>query len=171
MLDEIDLAKMSDLEQDRWLKEQKLFVRSSQPKAVPAGLVPQPDRVSAIPPEKSPGISAPEPPAASIQPAPVPLVQATSVSSPTPPVPTAPEVSKPQEQPQRPAAASAPAEAVPPLVLAQPVAPKRGQEVVKKVKEDAVPAKPKPAQVKGAPGLTGVVSRDREALARLFTSF
>jgi hypothetical protein len=52
-----------------------------------------------------------------------------------------------------------------------PAAPKRRQEIMQKTEVAGIEKSPKPTEKRKKISATGVVSRDREALARLLTSF
>ncbi len=198
MLDELGLAKMSDMEKDRWIDEQDLF--SSKPKTVeqPATAEvaqPQQTEQSAPAAQSAPAgepVSAP----AAVQPAPAPE-PAPAVTS-EPPIPQAPVLrleQAPQSVPEltpvlaEPTPVEAP---VSPSVVPQPQkkqgAP--GQPAARpktaapasdthlsadEVMEQAVkagivkaPQQPLKNDIRSSPGVT---SRDKEALARLLASF
>ena len=162
MMDEVDVASMSDLEQDSWIEEQGIFSTKAQPEAVPMEQPPVPEAAPAAP--------APQPPAAAEQPA----AATEAISAPVPPV--APV--KPQAD-VSPAAAERPVEApvmekILPDVRTQdpsPAAAKRDRETAQKETTTGIETPPKKTTKKISYSATTVVSRDREALARLFTSF
>jgi len=151
MMDEVDLASMSDLEQDSWIEDQGIFITKTQPAAA-AAPAPQQPSAPEQPPPAAEAISAPELPAA-------PSVQ---------PAPKAPAAAK--EQPRE-----APvAETIQQDVQAQApprAATKRRQEITQKEGTTGIETPPKQTAKKPSFSATGVVSRDREALARLLTSF
>lgn len=187
MIDEIDFSKMSDSAQDRWLDEQEIFsakpVAEAQPAAPPAQAqpvetpAPQP---AASAPEPAAPLVQPQPVAAPIQPQPIAAPASQPVAAPVQPQPVAP-VAQPIPAPIQPQPIAAPA----PQPVSAPVQPqvrtmpqpqqqkqqqktpaRRQQELVEPVVKASV-AKP----IKKPQPATGVVSRDREALARLLASF
>src|ERR1700690_3983447 len=76
LMDEVDLASMSDLEQDRWIEEQGIFSTKTHPEVAAAVPVPAPEPVPQTPAAPEPPMqaaetkSAPQPPAAPEPPAP-----------------------------------------------------------------------------------------------------
>lgn len=147
MLDELDFSKMSDLEKDRWIEDQGIFIRKKQPEDALVEQPPQSEVAAAAPAVQPQPVSVPEPPAALVRPAP----QSSQAEL--------------QEQPQ---SASVTGGVQP---KAPPAAPKRRQEPVRKAIREGILKTPEQSPKKEAPSPTGVVSRDREALARLLTSF
>jgi hypothetical protein len=162
MLDEVDFAGLSEPEQDSWIEGQSIFSQKKQPEAAP---VEQPHQlapaaaVSSVQPPEAPErltsapeeIRAPEPPAASVQP----VTQAHQ--------PEAQEQKSPRE---------APVDAQVRQAKASPLAAaKRRQEMQQNAVTTDLEKAPKQTVKKKVFSATGVVSRDREALARLLTSF
>jgi hypothetical protein len=162
MLDEVDFASLSDSEQDRWIKGQSIFSQKKQPEAAPVEQPPQPTPAAAVATVRPPAaperhtpepdeIPAPKPSAASVQP--VTLGQ----------LPEAQEQQYDQEVPVD-------VEVV--QVKASPLAAaKRRQEMQQNAVPTDIEKAPKQTVKKKVFSATGVVSRDREALARLLTSF
>ena len=162
MLDEVDFAGLSEPEQDSWIEGQSIFSQKKQPEAAP---VEQPHQlapaaaVSSVQPPEAPErltsapeeIRAPEPSAASVQP----VTQAHQ--------PDAQEQKSPRE---------APVDAQVGQAKASPLAAaKRRQEMQQNAVTIDLEKAPKQTVKKKVFSATGVVSRDREALARLLTSF
>ena len=162
MLDEVDFAGLSEPEQDSWIEGQSIFSQKKQPEAAP---VEQPHQlapaaaVSSVQPPEAPErltsapeeIRAPEPSAASVQP----VTQAHQ--------PEAQEQKSPRE---------APVDAQVRQAMASPLAAaKRRQEMQQNAVTIDLEKAPKQTVKKKVFSATGVVSRDREALARLLTSF
>jgi len=205
MLDEIDCARMSDLEKDHWIEEQGILSRppapETQPEAQPVP-APQPEAIQAPPvqqvltPPPMPQVT-PTPQAAPAPPLPVPAApQAVPVSAVPSQAPAVQPVAEPQ-QPQvvQPTETAAPVAALPEASRAEQPAlqpqvspypqPRNAsaaplaaaEEERQKITQKAVKAgiikapQPAPKQETASPAPTGVVSRDREALARLLTSF
>jgi hypothetical protein len=163
MMDEVDIAGMSDLEKDSWIENQGIFSTKTQEEAKPAEQPPLPEAAAAA--------SAPQPPAAPEQPAPA----AEAIRAPEPPaapVPAAPTVpSAEAKEPQRQAPVM---EAVQQNVQVQappPAATKPRQEPTPTEATTVIEPPPKQPAKKVSYSATSVVSRDREALARLLTSF
>ena len=164
MIDEVDVEGMSDLEQDTWIEEQGIFSTKKQQEAGPMEQPPLPEAAAAAP--------TPQPPAAAEQPA----VVADALRAPEPPA-----------APVQPLPAASPAEAEEPPreapmtektrqeeVLPQappPAATRRRSDAVQKEETTGIETPPKKTAKKISYSATSVVSRDREALARLLTSF
>jgi len=172
MLDDVDFASMSDLEQDSWIEDQVFFSTKKQSEAAPA-----PDQ-PAVPEQPKPEFApapAPPLPATPVQPAPA----AEAISAPEPPavpVQPVPEVvpkaypAESKEQPrnapvqetlQQDAQAQTP----------QLAATKHRQEIEQIEAMTGIETSPKQTDIKITYSAPSVVSRDREALARLLTSF
>jgi hypothetical protein len=174
MLDDVDFASMSDLEQDTWIEDTGFFSTKTQSEAAPA-----PDQPAAVPEQPAPA------------PAPAPALQ--PAATPVQPAPAAEEISAPPEPPSVPVQ---PVPKVEPQVYhaesteqprmapvqetlqqdaqaqnAQLAAKKRRQEMEQVEETTGMEALPKPTEKKISYSATSVVSRDREALARLLTSF
>ena len=197
MLDELGLAKMSDMEKDRWIDEQDMFSTKKETDEQPATAdVVQPPQAeqstAAIQP--APAAVQPVPAPASAQPAPVPQpapavlsasaeesapVQQTPVPRPEPMVQSMPEPGPaPAEQSQVESPVQSPAPARP--QRKQAAAPRHQTDrpktaSVNDVMEQAVKAgivkAPKQLLRKDIRSSSGVTSRDKEALARLLASF
>lgn len=185
MLDELGLAKMSDMEKDRWIDEQDIFslkkkadeqpaaagvaqhrqAEESAPAVQPAP-APQPaPAVQSAPPEKSapvqqtpvplPGPLVPSMPDPGTAPAGQSKVEAT-VQSPPPSRPQKKQAAAPRQPADRPKTSGP-------------------QPFVDDVMEQAVKAgivkAPKQPLKKDIRSSSGVTSRDKEALARLLASF
>jgi hypothetical protein len=172
MMDEVHFADMSDLEKDCWIDDQGFFSAKTQPEAAPVSEQPvvpeQPKPLLAPAPAAQPpaereqpapaaeAISAPEPPAVPVQPVP----KAAPRASPAEPKEhprTSPVAETPQKDIQTPD---------PPLA-----ASKLRQELEQKEAMIGIETPPKQTEKKRSFSPTSVVSRDREALARLLTSF
>lgn len=198
MLDEIDFSKMSDLEKDSWIEDQPLFGQKRQLEAAPAASEASDAQASPAPqPASASGAEAPAALAQPVpmeQPAPSQLAPVPEAPATAPPVsPAAPvfQATVVQPPPSGPPAvevpvsfeddvqdeqtvespsqtkSSEPSPGVSPLAAAA----KKRQEIMQKAVKAGVIKAPKQSSKKESPSLTGVVSRDREALARLFTSF
>ena len=165
MMDEVDLAGMSDSEQDSWIESQGIFSTKTEPEAVPVEQPPVPEVVASAP--------APQPPTAPEQPAPAPAAEAISApeppAAPVKPLPTA----YPVETKERPRQLQV-TETVQQDVQAQAssrAAAMRSGETAQKEAMTGIETPPKKTTKKTSFSATSVVSRDREALARLLTSF
>lgn len=162
MLDEVDFAGLSETERDSWIEGQSIFSQKKQPETAP---VEQPLQlapavaVTTVQPPAAPerltpvteDIRAPEPPAASVQP----VTRAQQ--------PGAQEQKTPQE-----VTVDAQVRQAKDSPLA---AAKRRQEMQQNAVTIDLEKAPKQTVKKKVFSATGVVSRDREALARLLTSF
>lgn len=155
MLDEIHLENMSDLEQDGWIDDQGIFSRKKQPETAPVEQPPRPSVIAAAVPAVQPQpASAPGPPTAPAQPGPQTLPsQAVVKEQQQAPVPA------PVQQNDQTKAAQ----------LAETA--RKQQEIMQKAIKEGIAKPPKQTAKKEAPSSAGLVSRDREALARLLTSF
>jgi hypothetical protein len=172
MMDEVHFAGMSDLEQDCWIDDQGFFSTKIQPEAAPALeqpavseqpkplLSPAPVAQPPAEPEESApaarAISEPEPPVVPVQPVPKDLPKAS------------PAV--PQEHPRTSLVAETAQENT--QTPAPPIAAgKHHPEIERKETVTGIETPPKQTEKKRSFSPTSVVSRDREALARLLTSF
>jgi outer membrane biosynthesis protein TonB len=164
MLDEVDFASMSDLEQEHWAEEQSIFTEKKQPEAEPEEQTPRAPVAAAAPAEKSP--EAPEKPAPAAESVSAPQAPETPVK----PVLQPSYAEVPEEQPLE-AAAPEPVQKSDETKSAQLAAAKRRQEITRRTAAVDTTKAQKQTAGKGPPSATGVVSRDREALARLLTSF
>jgi hypothetical protein len=191
LLDEVDFAKMSDSEKSEWIDGQSIFGQKKEPEpapAVPPASVEQSQPIPAAAPAPQP-IAVPVPPAAPIQ---------TVPASPAMPLPPAAPVPQPTAVPVPPAspvqAVPAPEPATVPTTPESPVpdmttsgqqsvesqvpaaaplaaAAKKRQDIMDKAVKAGVTKPPKQPLARELSTSTSVVSRDREALARLLTSF
>ena len=183
-LDEADFAKMSDSEKEAWIEELSIFSQKKEPAPVEqtqAAPEPVPPAASAQAAPTSQPAAAPVPPAP-VQTAPVPpptpaAVQAAPVqAAPAPPPPPAfsdapdsDEIVFEQEVFEPPisaAAASAPLDS----------AAKKRQDILEKAIKAGIAKPPKQSLARelstpSSAASASIVSRDREALARLLTSF
>jgi len=157
MMDEVDLSSMSDLEQDSWIEEQGIFSTKTQPEAVPVEQTSLPE-VAAAP--------AQPPPAAPEQPAP-------AISAPAPPAAPGKPLPKvyPAEAKEQPREAPVTETVKHQAQAPQLAATKRSGETAQKEATTGIETPPKQTAKKISYSATSVVSRDREALARLLTSF
>jgi len=163
MLDEVDFANLSDPEQDRWIEGQSIFSQKKHPEASPVEQPPQHAAAasaaatvqSAAAPERvapaAEAIRAPEPPAAPVQPV--------------------TQTQHPETQKQKPQQEVPVDEQILQAKAAQPASAKRRQEITQKADTAGIEKTPKQKEKRKSVSATGVVSRDREALARLLTSF
>ena len=167
VLDEIDITKMSSDERDHWIDDQAIFNLKKQIEAKPAetpsaqvtaadqALEPAARTVSVAPAAQAQ--SAVQPQEADVQAAP-----ASGV--PIPPAPESPQQALVQPVPShRPVPASPQAD--------QQVSAKRQEEIVQQAIRADVVKVPKTQQKKESQSASGIVSRDKEALARLLSSF
>ena len=192
MLDEIDFTKMSDPEQDRWIDAQAIFSNKPLSEAQPAAQPVAPQTQSELPPAQSP----PQPQPTQTPPQQAPAIQAASEPQPAPIAPPVAVVTAPIAPPVVPAAVAAPITPQPPVQQAPVTPASLSPRTSKKAGDYATSVKPAPlaaaarqqafmqqamkAGIAKAPQqasnkqmqpAAGVVSRDREALARLLTSF
>jgi hypothetical protein len=177
MLDEINFEKMSDLDRERWIEEQSIFGPKKDTTAAPAVPVsPAPAAVREEPVPSAPPVEQQPSPVVQEQPQspPAPSLQPAAPQAPVsqPAAPNVPAVSPtPTPEPQATVVVSqyVQPEFVP--AAAPPVAPEQPQETAPKAVRPSA-ARPQRKQQKQNPlSPTSVVTRDREALARLFTSF
>jgi len=172
MMDEAHFAGMSDLEQDCWIDVQGFFSTKTQPEAAPVSEQPavpeQPKPLFAPAPAAQPpaepeqsapaaeAISAPEPPAVPVQPVPRVVPKAAPVEPKEHPR-TSPVTETAQKDIQT----------LPPLLAAS----RHRLEIEQKETMTSIETPPKQTGKKRSFSPTSVVNRDREALARLLTSF
>lgn len=201
MLDEIDLTKMSSEEKNHWIDDQAIFNLNKQIEAKPveqtaapstgsleqpAAPAAQPQEVAAPAVPVSTASDAQPAPAAQPQEAAAPAVpvSTTSVTQPAPvdqpqeaalpatsghtiPAPPSPEPPpQPTVQPRPPERT-----ATAPTKSAQQVSKKRPEDVIQRAIRAGVVKAPKPQLNKEILSTNGIVSRDKEALARLLSSF
>ena len=200
MLDEIDLTRMSSEEKNHWIDEQAIFNLNKQIEAKPVERTVGPATESleqaAAPVARTQEAAAPSAPVATasdVQPAPAVQPQETAAPAfpasttsvaqsastdqpreaavpaapvntiPAPPAPEPPPPSVQPRPPERPASA--------PTKTAQKVSAKRPEDVIQRAIRAGVVKGPKPQQNKEIRSTNGIVSRDKEALARLLSSF
>jgi len=153
MLDEIDISKMSAEEKNHWIDDQAIFNLKKQIEAKPS----ERTEVAASAASEQPSVPSPPPQEVAAPAAPVH----------TTPIPSAPEPSlQPSVQPippKQPAAA--------PTKAAQQVSAKLPEDVIQRAIKAGVVKAPKAQLNKEIRSITGIVSRDKEALARLLSSF
>lgn len=197
MLDELGLAKMSDMEKDRWIDEQDMFSSkrktNEQPAAASAALPPQTEQPAPAA-QPAPAVQ-PVPEPASVQPAPAPQpavsappeksapVLQTPVPGPEPvlqepgPAPTEqsqaslPEQSPAPSRPQRKAAAPRQSADLPKTAAPASDPQPSADDVMEQAVKAGIVKAPKQPLKKDIRSSTGVASRDKEALARLLASF
>jgi hypothetical protein len=151
LLDELDFAKMSDSEKSEWIEGQSIFGQKKEPEAAPSA--------PSVTMEQTQPAPAPVPP-----PAPV---QAAPQSVPAPPAPAVPDTAAPGQQSPAPQIQTDPSPAEAPLA----VAAKKRQEIMDKAVKAGIAKPPKQPLARELSTSANVVSRDREVLARLLTSF
>jgi hypothetical protein len=177
-LDEPDFAKMSDVEKDRWIEEQSIFgPKKETAPAEQAQQAPEP-LPSSAPAQAAPTPQSPPVPPASVQAAPAsqpvapPAPPAHAVPAPQPmtpppaPEPPAPDEIAFEQESFEPPSHTEPAE------TPMSTAAKKRQEIMDMAIKAGIAKPPKQPLVRdiAAPSAS-MVSRDREALARLLTSF
>lgn len=172
MLDEVNFANLSDAEREDWLENQSIFSRKKPPEPEPAEQPAQPEVAVTAAALTPPPVQAPE-----VQPAPPPpqvVPEVKASVAPEPAMASAQPRSQPQpaEMPEMPYETHGPepAQETDQARSAPLSAVKRRQEITQKAAAGIVKA-PKQAAKKELPSADDVVSRDREALARLLTSF
>lgn len=195
MLDEVDLTDLSDSEKQRWIKDQGIFAQKKEAETPAAAPVPEPQPEEIAPMQAAAPVQ-PVPvqqPAPVVTPQPEAQIQHPQIQQPPPivqqpaapvVVDSVPSVSIPRETVAPVAAPVTTAPEVEQLANNQNAAPampstkplaaravKRQDVVQKTVHAANVPPQKKSMNNKETPSSTGVVSRDREALARLLTSF
>ena len=196
MMDEIDFASMSDLEQDKWIEDQGVFSTKTPPEAAEAVSAPAPASAPETPAAPEPPMpavetkSAPEPAAAPEQPLPAAGTKSAPepAAAPEPPIPAVGTKSAPQppaassvqpvpktyqvesKEPTRDAPVTETVRKDVPTQAPPHAAAKQRQETLQKEATTGIDA-PKQTAKKISFSATSVVGRDREALARLLTSF
>jgi len=181
MLDEINFEKMSDLDRDRWIDEQAIFSQKKETvatPAVPSPVAPAPAAAQAEPvptatpvEQPVPVVQAqPEPPAPAPQPAAPPAAPQPPVQQPAPPAPTASPATVPEPQSTVVVSQYVQPEFVP-AAAPPPAAPEQPKVTAPKTVRPAAARPQRKQQQQNPLSPTSVVTRDREALARLFTSF
>jgi hypothetical protein len=201
MLDEIDLTKMSSEEKNHWIDDQAIFNLNKQIESKPVeqavapatGSLEQPVEPAAQPqdaaapavPVSTSSESQPAPAAqpqdAVAPPAPVstasiaqsaPVAQPQETALPAAPVYASPAPPAPEPPPQPPAQPRPPEiPATTPTKSAQQVSKKLSEDVIQRAIRAGVVKAPKPKLNKEILSTNGIVSRDKEALARLLSSF
>jgi hypothetical protein len=163
MMDEVDFASMSEREQNRWIGDQGIFRTKTQPETVTAAQPSPPEVAAAGPPSHPP--AAPEQPAPAAE-AKSTLEQAAASTQPAPKTRPAEGKKLPGETP---AAKNVQLDV---QVQTPPLAATRSRrETAQKGATSGIETSPKQTTKKRSFPASGVVSRDREALARLLTSF
>jgi hypothetical protein len=195
MLDEIDFTKLSDSEQDRWLDGQEIFLQPKPADSSPQTIIavqPQPAASTAAeqPAQAIPAPAQPVPTLTHIQqvPAAASLIHDVSKASvttqqseqtfrPSPPVSSVPPEPKIQKQTTIRQTRPIKTEETVPSTVQQPKLQKKPEPLKQQhnIMQEAIKAgiaKP-PKQTESKEPLTATVNvrRDREALARLLTSF
>lgn len=178
MLDEVNFADMSDLEQEHWIEEQSIFSDNEEPEAASGEQASRPDadedassiKAPSVKEESAPVVGAVSAPQVPEQPVPRPSYAETQEKEQS--------KEKKYEQEQEPEPEQQHEATAPALEgtneetrAAQLAVAKRRREITQKNAAANITRVQKQATGKGPPSATGVVSRDREALARLLTSF
>jgi len=180
LLDEVNLSAMSPGERSQWLDEQTIFGQKKEIKDKPVS-------AQAKPVQPAAGTKpAPQPvatkPVAVPQPGPQPPTPVTPQPQTQPPA--QPQRQQPQKKAEKPAPVQQPAPQTQPLTTetqrtdvsppseAEPaLATKRPDDVMTQAIKAGIVRPPQKQLRKELRSVTGVVSKDREALARLFASF
>jgi hypothetical protein len=189
MLDEVHLTKMTAEEKARWIDEQGIFAPPLKKTAAPAAPAATPPAPAAVaPPAPAPPAPAPapqqpqSPPAAPTQVAqqqpvqaqPAPTQKVQQPVAPVPPAAAAPAAAaapKPSPTPRKQPAEKALEETLrEETSAAQTPASKDRLEIIQESIKAGIVKPPKQVK-KEKQSATGVVSREREALARLLASF
>jgi hypothetical protein len=199
MLDEVDITKMTLEEKNHWIDDQAIFnltkqieAKSAEQAAAPATESSEQSTAPATKPQEAaaPAVSvatdfAAQPtPAAEPQEAATPavavstrsaaqpeLAQPLEADAPATPVYTipAPPATEPPQQPVQPGPPKRPAPA--PTKTAHRASAKRPEDIIQRAIKAGVVKAPKPQLNKDIRSTNGIVSRDKEALARLLSSF
>jgi len=201
MLDEIDLTKMSSEEKNHWIDDQAIFNLNKQIEAkpveqtaAPATESPEQPATPVARPQEATAPSVPVATASDAQPAPAAQLQeaaapafpastasvaqsasadqpreATVPAAPVNTVPAPPAPEPPPQPPVQPRPPERPASA--PTKTAQQVSAKRPEDVIQRAIRAGVVKGSKPQLNKESRSTNGIVSRDKEALARLLSSF
>ena len=177
MLDEIDITKMTSEEKNHWIDDQAIFnltkhieARPAEQTAAPAtGTLEQPTAPAAQPQEAAtPAI----PVSTGFAAQPAPADQPQEANAPATPVYTIPATPAPGPPPQPPVQPRPPKRpAAAPTKTAQRVSAKRSEDIIQRAIKAGVVKAPKPQLNKEIRSTNGIVSRDKEALARLLSSF
>ena len=169
VLDEIDITKMSSEERDHWIDDQAIFNLKKQIEPKPAETAAAPtDQVrSDIQPQ---GVDAQAAPASGALVPPVQVQPQQPPAQPQQPLvqPQQPlvQLQQPLEQPvppMKPASAS--------LQAAQQVSATQSEDIVQQAIRAGVVKEPRTQLKKEIQSASGILSRDKEALARLLSSF
>jgi hypothetical protein len=167
VLDEIDITKMSLEEKNQWIDDQAIFNPKKQVEAKAAETTAEQVTVSEQTPEPATQ-SAPVAPTSQVQPAAAPQkteAQAAPASSvPNAPAPEPPLQPQAQPIPPKKAAPESPQ-------TAQQDSAKRTENMLHQAIEAGAGKEPGTQLKKEIHGASGIVSRDKEALARLLSSF
>ena len=200
MLDEIDLTKMSSEEKNHWIDDQAIFnlnkqieAKPGEQTAAPATESPEQPATPVARPQEATAPSVPVTTASDAQPAPA--AQPQEAAAPAFPASTASVAqSAPADQPREATVPAAPVNTVPappapepppppvqprpperpasaPTKTAQQVSAKRPEDVIQRAIRAGVVKGSKPQLNKESRSTNGIVSRDKEALARLLSSF
>lgn len=153
MLDEIDITKMTSEEKNHWIDDQPIFNLTKQIEAKQA-------EQSAAPAMGS--SEQPTAPAAQPQEADAPATLVDTIPAPPAPEPP-PQLLVQPRPPKRPATS--------PTKSAQRVSANRPEDVIQRAIKAGVVKALKPQLNKEIRSTNGIVSRDKEALARLLSSF
>jgi len=166
VLDEIDITKMSSEERNHWIDDQPIFNLKKQIEAKPAET---PAPVTA-PEQTSDPAAQPEPvaPASQVQSAVQPQ-EADLQAAPSSDVPVPPAPEHPLQQPAQPMPPKKQTPASP--QVDQQVSAKRLEDIYQQAIKAGVVKAPRSQLKKEIHSASGIVSRDKEALARLLSSF
>ncbi len=162
VLDEVNIAVMSSEEKNRWIDEQDIW-GPKKPTETKEEVSPAPAQPS-TPAEPSPNAQQTEQPAGSAT---------VESAAPAAEQPQARQQTSPQPR-KRPAETPRPSPSQSKAAAVEPVSPppvKKREDVVREAVKAGIVKPPKQELKKAIQGSTGVVSRDKEALARLFASF
>ena len=177
MLDEIDITKMTSEEKDHWIDDQAIFNLTKQIEARPAEQTAAPATGSleqpAAPPDQPQDAAVPAVPVSTGSAAqPAPPAQPQEADAPATPMYTIPAPPAPEPPPQLPMQPRPPKRpAAAPTKTAQRVSAKRSEDVIQQAIKAGVVKAPKQQLNKEIRSTNGIVSRDKEALARLLSSF
>jgi len=156
MLDEIDITKMTSEEKNHWIDDQAIFNLTKQIEAKQAEQTAAPATGSSEQPTQ-PQEAAAQPQEADASANPVNTI-------PAPPAPEPPPQPLVQPRPPKRPATS-------PTKTVQRVSAKRSEDVIQRAIKAGVVKAPKSQLNKEIRSTNGIVSRDKEALARLLSSF
>ncbi len=201
MLDEIDITKMTLEEKNHWIDDQAIFNLTKNIEAKPAEQTVSPATGSSEQPtepaaqlQEAAALAVPVSTSSAAQPAsvtepqegttpavplstgsdaqPAPASQHVEVDAPATPVYTIPAPPAPEPPPQPPVQPRPPKRpATAQTKTAQQLSAKRPEDVIQRAIKAGVVKAPKPQLNKEIRSTNGIVSRDKEALARLLSSF